>query len=614
MGRLVLVGRLATRDLRRRPGEAALLLMAVTAAATTLTLGLLLHGVTGRPYQQTRSATSGPDVVATVTPVPFNGGHSADLPGLERLARAHGVVGHSGPYPVLESTLRTRRGIAAVQVEGRDRASAQVDQPHLVRGSWVSRRKVVVERSFADAFGVHTGDPISVGDRSFRVGGIAVTAASPPYPSLFCVTPCGLGSAPPEAEAAAHSREPHPGLIWLTRVDSRAVASRSQPLSYVLNLKLAHPGAAPDFVVRNSLDGTAVPSLEAWQDIRQEDAKLVANERRVLLTGSWLLSLLALSSIAVLVGGRMADQKRRVGLLKAIGAAPRTIAAVLLTEYMLLALVAAAAGLVIGSLAAPLLTTPSAGLIGSASSARITALTAEVVIAVSLAVPVIATGVPALRAARISTVRALADSAHPPRRSARLISISARLPIALLLGLRLAARRPRRAMLSVASVAVTVSGIVAVLAAHAQLSAKQGPGSPGLADPRTDRLTHVLLIISVMLVALAAINAIFVAWATVLDARRSSALSRALGATPGQISAGLSAAQVLPAVAGAILGIPGGLALFAAVNSSEMITPPLWSMLATLLAAPLVIAGLTALPARAATRRPVAEVLRSEAA
>ena len=65
MGRVLLVFRLAARDLLRRPAEAALLLIAITAATTTLTLGLVLHGVTSKPYQTTREATAGPDVVAS---------------------------------------------------------------------------------------------------------------------------------------------------------------------------------------------------------------------------------------------------------------------------------------------------------------------------------------------------------------------------------------------------------------------------------------------------------------------------------------------------------------------------------------------------------------------
>ena len=68
MGRVLLVGRLAARNLRRRPAEAVLLLLAMMAATTVLTLGLVLHGVTDDPYRSTREATAGPDVVASFAP------------------------------------------------------------------------------------------------------------------------------------------------------------------------------------------------------------------------------------------------------------------------------------------------------------------------------------------------------------------------------------------------------------------------------------------------------------------------------------------------------------------------------------------------------------------
>jgi hypothetical protein len=44
MGKILIVGRLAARDLRHRPAQAVLLLLAITAATATLTLGLALHG------------------------------------------------------------------------------------------------------------------------------------------------------------------------------------------------------------------------------------------------------------------------------------------------------------------------------------------------------------------------------------------------------------------------------------------------------------------------------------------------------------------------------------------------------------------------------------------
>jgi ABC-type antimicrobial peptide transport system permease subunit len=176
--------------------------------------------------------------------------------------------------------------------------------------------------------------------------------------------------------------------------------------------------------------------------------------------------------------------------------------------------------------------------------------------------------------------------------------------------LRVAARRPRRLVLSTVSIAITVSGIVAALAARATIN--QDAQLVGGTDPSIEPANKVLLVITVMLAILAAVNAIVVTWATALDNRHSSALARALGATPRQVSAGLSAAQVLPALCGAVLGIPGGQALFAALSGDETASPPLWQMLAVVPATILIVAVLTATPARLAGRRSVVETLRAE--
>src|SRR5215470_9220040 len=118
MGRILLVCRLAARDLRRHRAQAALLLLAITAAAATLTLGLALHGVTSQPYQQTRAATNGPDVVAYL-PVIHQPGHRPGPPAqATALTRAPGVTGHSGPYPLASAILRVHGITAGVEAEG----------------------------------------------------------------------------------------------------------------------------------------------------------------------------------------------------------------------------------------------------------------------------------------------------------------------------------------------------------------------------------------------------------------------------------------------------------------------------------------------------------------
>ncbi len=53
MGKIFLVWRLAARDLRHRPAQAVLLLLAITAATAVLTLGLALHGVTSHGRRPT---------------------------------------------------------------------------------------------------------------------------------------------------------------------------------------------------------------------------------------------------------------------------------------------------------------------------------------------------------------------------------------------------------------------------------------------------------------------------------------------------------------------------------------------------------------------------------
>jgi hypothetical protein len=77
----------------------------------------------------------------------------------------------------------------------------------------------------------------------------------------------------------------------------------------------------------------------------------------------------------------------------------------------------------------------------------------------------------------------------------------------------------------------------------------------------------------------------------------------------------LSLAQVVPALAGVVPGIPGGIGLHpSAKHGAPMSYPSIWLLIAVALGTLIVVAGLTAIPARMGARRPVAEILQSEAA
>ena len=337
MGRVLLVYRLAVRDLRRHAAQSALLLLVIAATTTALTLGLVLHGVTSSPWHRTFAATDGPDVVAQVFP-PARGAAATVPASLTALAHAAGVTGSSGPYPTVNPNLAAHGITFSVFAEGRG-PDAGIDRPYLTAGTWVRPGGVVLDRNLADALGLGPGDAVTLGGRVFHVAGVAVTAAQ--------------------------GQTSLPGLVWVTRADARRLASRADPLLYTLNLRLADPAAAPAFAAAHSTGNLfAMP----WQLVQRSDSKVISIVQIVMLVGTWLLGLLAVASVAVLVGGRMADQTRRVGLLKAVGATPKLVAVVLLAEHLLLALAATVLGLAVGWLAAPLLSSPSDALLGAAGA------------------------------------------------------------------------------------------------------------------------------------------------------------------------------------------------------------------------------------------------------
>ncbi len=90
-------------------------------------------------------------------------------------------------------------------------------------------------------------------------------------------------------------------------------------------------------------------------------------------------------------------------------------------------------------------------------------------------------------------------------------------------------------------------------------------------------------------------------------------MTLALGATPQQVRAGLVTAQIIPALPGAILGLPLGIGLFKVAGHGLGGLPPVLWLVAAVLGTVVVVAALTSVPARISLRRPIAEMLQAEA-
>ncbi|SCF69002.1 ABC transporter permease [Streptomyces sp. Ncost-T10-10d] len=594
MGRLTLIARLALRGLRRHLLRSVTLLLAVTTACGAMALGMMLRDAAAQSYAQIRAATNGPDVMA----MPISTGDTARND-LAPLFGMPGVVTHSGPYPVAFPMVQAHGLTVQAVVAGRTTAPDVIDHPQLTQGSWVRPGGAVVERAFALALGLHTGDHLTVAGRTFTVTGIALTAAAEPYPGAQW-SPQGGG---PSLNA---------GLLWLTQADLRSLASPRLPLSYTANLKLAEPQDAESFV--NSPAVQAVQAnVRTWQDLARNDRRGLRIVHEAVTVGSWLLISLALAGASALVAGRMAEQTRRVGLFKAVGATPGLVAAVMLTEYLALALAAGAAGLALGCLLAPALTDPGARLLDMAFAAP-SAGTVTAVAVTALAISAGATIGPAWRAARTTTAHGLADPARAPGQYSALGRHAAWLPIPLMLGLRLAARRPRRALLTAAGTFTVTTGLFAALTFQAQPPFRLDLGASTLPDPSDVLTNHIVQGVIVALNVLAVVSAAATAWNAALDARRPLAVARTLGATPGQVTTGLISAQLLPALPAAAIGVPAGMGLCALLQAGPdaLILPSSGQTVGMVAATLLGLAALTTAPAWLSARQPVHKALHSE--
>ncbi|MBX9391613.1 FtsX-like permease family protein [Streptomonospora nanhaiensis] len=591
MGRLLLMWRLVTRDLRRRPGEAAVFMAAVTAATAALALGLMVDNAVTTAYMNTRAATAGPDMTAITTAA-----DPGELAG--RIAAAQGVGSLTGPIPAFSTVVGAHGDTARSSVEGRERAPSPVDRPLVTSGTWVRPGGAVVERGFAEVLGVGVGDRVTIAGRDYPVVGIAISAAAPVYPW--------------SDQAQGPGPTDWGGRIWLTIADARTAAQDAEALVvHLVHLRLTDPDAAADwdttlFVPYNT-SGVWV-NTRTWEGVLDTNLVMVKDAQPALAVGGSLLAVAACVTLAALTAIRAARDHRRAQRLKAVGAGPRTVAAVLLAQYLLLTAAAAGLGLAIGTLAAPALAHPSPGLLSTVGPPS--AAVVVTVVGLALAVVLVSTLDPVLHAARTGTAAGLAETARLRTRRSRLTALTAYLPTPLLLGVRLMARRPGRAVLSAVGMAATGVMVSALLTFRSAWGTVELPPAMAAVNNRT---AEVLLGVTVAVVALSALNTVILGWSGAVQARRALGISRTLGATPGQVVAALCTAHLLPAVPALVVGLPAGIVLYRAFSEFWVVPPRPW-LFAAALAVLSAAAVLTALPAWRHARVPAGRALNAEAA
>ena len=312
-----------------------------------------------------------------------------------------------------------------------------------------------------------------------------------------------------------------------------------------------------------------------------------------------LLLAVAFVVVGILVGARAADQRRDVGLLKAVGFTPRLIGLAFALESAVLGAIACVVGFAVGAVLAPGLAAASADTL--LEPPRIAVNPWHATVAAAIVVPVLLLGAFGAhrRSARETAVEALraADASAPlPRRAGG----GAHAPVPYALGLNALFARRRRALLMGAAIALAAAMAVVALSLVASLDARPA-GEP---SDVPDELPILVYTLDAALLVIVLTTLVAVAGLAVRERMRDLGVLRTLGLTPRQLRATLTSGQVVLAAAASLVAVPLGLAFYlalyaAASGTTEGAVLAPWWALASVPVGAVLLAGLAvSLPAR----------------
>jgi putative ABC transport system permease protein len=434
------------RRLRARPARSLVAALGIAAAAamlgTAVTVGYGLH--TG--FDRAADRADLPDVIARFDDQPIRrvDERLRALPNL----RARAYVREFTGVPLQAGDNVSGDGV--VQVVGAGPHSYAIVAGHDLRGP----DQAVVERGVAREWHIRIGQAIGVGQGRLRVAGIGVSPDNVAFPLArtprIYIERAALGP-----EFVAHGRV-NMALVWLNDPSQLApTLTQARAASFGLT--------GLRFLTRSGVHAT------------------IDQAAGIVITLLVAFSVIALGSAGVmLAASASAEVQRRlqgIGVVRALGFTPRSVAAQHALDAAVLAVPAGAAGIGVGALVSY---GPSARLLESINElAPGFALAWPLVLALVVVVSLVAGSAawPAWRAARRPVVSVLRGADLAPARHGSL------LPGGFVgLGMRLAAARRRRMLATVAVLGVSGGVVLTMLSMATLLDRLQH--DPGLVGKR----------------------------------------------------------------------------------------------------------------------------------
>jgi ABC-type lipoprotein release transport system permease subunit len=581
--------KLAFAGIRSRVLASALTVLLSAVAAATIVLALEVGATARDPWQRTFDAANGAHVTADVS-------SEADA---RRIAAVPGVAQRGAAFPSTTTRVTTAAGATEpLRLAGLSNAT-RVDVPVRTAGSQLREGGIVLERSLAKALGLQIGTRLRFaapgGAIELPVVGTAISPSQPRYPRS------------------------NPGLAWVTRAAFERIAPDRSRWTWTQGIRLTDPATAPAFATRAAALGTPGPGpflVRTWEQQREEALRDTQPLAVILIAYTIVLLVVVFAVVAILVGARASEQHREIGLLKAVGLTPRQVTIAFALESAALGLIAVVIGFAAGAVLAPQLAAPTAETM--LASPTIAASPLDLLFASCPIVLVLVASARAStrRSTRFSVLQGIQSGATPPASSSRLARTIGRLalPLPLALGLKDLLARRHRALRLAGAITVTGAGIVFALSMKATLDAV----TRAAVDDVPDELPVLVYTLDAVLLVITATTLVAVALLSVRERIRDYSVLKTLGLTPRQIAWSLVGAHATLGLIAALLSIPLGIGLYLAVyaavgaDADELVLAPWWWLALVPIGALPVIAGITSLPARLATRIPSAQALRYE--
>lgn len=436
------VGPMAWANLKGQRLQAALIAVTVAACGALLTIGLAAQSASGGAFDHLWRATNGPDLWLYLDSRKVEPRRVDDA-----MAQTPGVARWSGPFPqarIVPAEVTENGFGSGFYLRDWPTDPSVLSYPLLVAGMAPipgQRDVIVLDRNLAAVARIKLGATFRVstptGLVGLRVIGLDASAEQCPYP--LC-SPQPVYAAPG-------------GLAALGLMPSAASGQ------YAVAVRATHSGGSQLDRLRDAITARLPAGAVAYASLEPVTRQFAqfgyAAQSGLLLLFALVAACTAGLLMVVAIGAAVRADSRRTGLLKAVGFSSAQLRVTALTEYVVIAVLGAVAGGVVGALLAPHLLGPVTGQFGAGGPAIPWNNAAVAVAGIAMFTSLIVLG-GVRRAVRLSPVAALRSD--PQGNQAATALFPGPVVLARALGDIVAGRG--RSLLTAASIALAAGGLV----------------------------------------------------------------------------------------------------------------------------------------------------------